>query len=177
MIRTLTLATFAAAVLAAPACAASFTPPQGQPRLDLNQMMGRWYEVARVPNSLQNGCAAGASEWRPTPQGFAVVQSCHKGSPSGPVKEWRAKATVADPATNARFKMSFFGGLVSQDYRVLAHDAAQGWLVMATADGKYLWLFSQQPTLPALIRAQAISRIRAMGFDTGRLEFPAPSGD
>ena len=27
--------------------------------VELRQMMGRWYEVARVPNKLQNGCVAG----------------------------------------------------------------------------------------------------------------------
>ena len=37
-------------------------------------MMGRWYEVARTPNVLQNGCVAGASEWTPAPKGFAVPE-------------------------------------------------------------------------------------------------------
>ena len=46
--------------------------------------------------------------------------------------------------------------------------------MLATANGKYLWLMSQKPTLPSAIRAQAIGRIRQLGFDPGRLEFPAP---
>jgi apolipoprotein D and lipocalin family protein len=174
MLQRLFLAAVAACLIAAPAEAAS---PPGGPRLELTRMMGRWYEVARVPNALQSGCAAGASEWKPAPNGFAVVQSCHKGSPTGPVKEWRAKATVADPATNAKFRMTFFGGLVSQEYRVLDHSLEQGWLVLATANGKYLWLMSQRPTLPSVIRAQALGRIKQLGFDTARLEFPAPAGD
>lgn len=176
MIQRLFLAAAAACLLAAPAQAASVQPPQPGPRLELTQMMGRWYEVARVPNALQNGCAAGASDWKPAPQGFAVVQSCHKGSPSGPVKVWKAKATVADPGANTKFKMSFFGGLVSQEYQVLDHRADQGWILLSAENGKYLWLMAQQPILPALIRAQAISRIKQLGFDPGRLEFPAPAG-
>jgi apolipoprotein D and lipocalin family protein len=169
----LALAAAAAIAIAAPAQATT----QPAQKVELTKMMGRWYEVARVPNALQKGCTAGASEWRPAGQGFAVVQSCHKGSPDGPVKEWKAKATVADPGANTRFKMSFFGGVVSQEYQVYAHSPEQGWIVLGASNGKYLWLMSQKPVLPAPVRAQAISRIRQLGFDPARLEFPAAAGN
>jgi len=164
----------AAPALAAPPAAAS-AAAAAVPRIELTQMMGRWYEVARIPNSLQRGCQAGASDWTRAGDGFTVVQSCHKGTPEGPLAEWKAKARVADPVTNTKFKMSFFGGLVSQEYRVLDHHPEQGWLILATGDGKYLWLMSQKPTLPAAARAQALARIKQLGFDTGRLEFPQPA--
>jgi apolipoprotein D and lipocalin family protein len=178
MLRRLMFTALAAAAMLAPFSTASAAPgatvqPTG--RIELSQMMGRWYEVARVPNVLQKGCEAGASDWRPAPSGYAVVQSCHKGSPTGPVATWKAKATVADPATNAKLKMSFFGGVVSQDYVVVDHRPDQGWLVLATANGKYLWLMATQPVLPAAIKAQALNRIRQLGFDVGRLEFPLPA--
>lgn len=165
---------FATPALAAPP-AAGAAASASLPRIELTDMMGRWYEVARTPNSLQRGCQAGASDWTRAGDGFTVVQSCHKGTPEGPIAEWKAKAHVADPATNAKFKMTFFGGLVSQEYRVLEHRADQGWLILATGDGKYLWLMSQKPTLPLPVRAQALARIKQLGFDTGRLEFPLPS--
>jgi apolipoprotein D and lipocalin family protein len=150
-------------------------PPQTVDRIELTKMMGRWYEVARLPNGIQKGCQAGASDWTRVGDGFAVTQTCHKGSPEGPLAEWKAKARVADPATNAKFKMSFFGGLVSQEYWVLAHRPDQGWLVLSTRDGKYLWLMSQKPTLPSSVRSEAIARIRQLGFDPSRLEFPLPA--
>jgi len=169
----------AACAIGAPALAAPPTvgaaATASVPRIELTQMMGRWYEVARIPNSLQKGCQAGASDWTRAGEGFTVVQSCHKGSPEGPLAEWKARARVADPATNAIFKLSFFGGLVSQEYRVLDHSTDQGWLILSTGDGKYLWLMSQKPTLPAAVRAQALARIKQLGFDVGRLEFPLPA--
>lgn len=174
MIQRSVLAAIAACLLLAlaPATASAAVEPVG--RIELSRMMGRWYEVARVPNVLQKGCQAGASEWTPSAAGFAVVQSCRKDTPDGPLKVWKAKATVADPLTNAKFKMTFFGGVVSQDYVVVEHRAEQGWLVLATANGKYLWLMSQKPTLPAAVKTQALARIRQLGFDVGRLEFPLP---
>jgi apolipoprotein D and lipocalin family protein len=161
-------------VLAAPPAAAA-TATAAAPRIELTQMMGRWYEVARIPNLLQKGCQAGASDWTRVADGFTVVQSCHKGSPEGPLAEWKARARVADPVTNTKFRMSFFGGLVSQEYRVLDHSVDQGWLILSTGDGKYLWLMSQKPTLPSGVRAEALARIKQLGFDIGRLEFPLPA--
>jgi len=170
MLKSLFVSLAALGCLTTVAPAAAETPP----RVELASMMGRWYEVARVPNQLQRGCTGGESEWTRTRDGFAVVQSCHKGAPNGPVSEWRAKARVADPS-NTRFRMSFFGGLVSQDYKVLDHRLSEGWLILATADSKYVWLMSQAPTLPAPVKAQAVARIRQLGFDPGRMEFPAPA--
>ncbi|MFL5297336.1 MAG: lipocalin family protein [Phenylobacterium sp.] len=173
------------AILAAATALAAALPAAAEPQnptaavrpvshVELTSMMGRWYEVARFPNQIQRGCQAGASDWIRTGDGFAVTQSCHKGTPDGPLAEWKARARVADPATNAKFKMSFFGGLVSQEYWVLDQRPDQGWLILATHDGHYLWLMSSKPTLPAQIRTEAVARIRQLGFDTGRLEFPLP---
>jgi len=171
MSRFLTAALFAAtALMAQPALAATLPTP----RLELAPMMGRWYEIARIPNKLQKGCQAGASDWTRSAEGFSVVQSCHKGAPDGPLAQWRAKARVAD-ASNARFRMSFFGGVVSQEYAVLEHRQEQGWLLLATLDGKYLWLMAQRPVLSPAVRALVVSRIRQLGFDPTRLEWPTPA--
>lgn len=172
MLKRLTLAAAAATCLAAGPAGAQPKPVE---RIELTRMTGRWYEVARLPNKIQADCQAGASDWVRVADGFAVTQSCRKGAPDGPVAEWKAKAKVADPASNAKFKMTFFGGLVSQEYWVLEHRAEEGWIILSTRDGKYLWLMSQKPTLPAAVKAQAVSRIRQLGFDPGRLEFPLPS--
>lgn len=163
MLKRLILAACAALLVAAPAEAAE--------KIELTKMMGRWYEVARVPNALQRGCQAGASDWTPQAGGFAVVQSCWKAS--GAPKTWKGKATVSDPS-GAQIRMTFFGGVVSQDYKVLDHRADQGWLILATANNKYVWLMSQKPTLPAPVKAQAVARMRQFGFDPARLEFPGP---
>lgn len=165
------VAAVAALLLAGPPAVAG----EALPRVELTKMMGRWYEVARVPNKIQHGCQAGASDWTPQGQGFSVLQTCRKGGPEGPLAQWKGKAVVQDPATNARLKMSFFGGLVSQDYLVLDHRPEQGWLIMATANRKFVWLMSTKPTLNAGVRAAAVARIRQLGFDTEALEFPQPA--
>jgi apolipoprotein D and lipocalin family protein len=149
------------------------TPVRAVAHVELTSIAGRWYEVARSPNSIENGCHAGGLEWTRTSEGFSVIQSCHKGNPDGPLAEWKAKARVLDPS-NAKFKMSFFGGLVSKEYWVLDQRPEQGWLILATHDGEYLWLMSNKPVLPAAFRVEAVQRIKQLGFDPGHLEFPLP---
>lgn len=163
-----------AVVLGLAAAPAAAGPPEPTVKLELTSMMGRWYEVARLPNNIQKDCQAGAADWVRVADGFSVVQTCRKGSVNGPLAQWKAKAKVADPGTNSRFKMSFFGGLVSQEYRVLDHRADDGWLILATRDRKYLWLMSQKPILPAAVRLEAVTRIRQLGWDPAKLEFPSP---
>jgi len=176
MLQRLFVTLAAAAGMLFAALPADATAAMAQPvsHVELARMMGRWYEVARLPNMTQRGCQAGTSDWTRTGEGFSVVQACHRGTPDGPLAEWKARARVADPVSNAKFKMSFFGGLVSQEYWVLDQRPDQGWLILATHDGKYLWLMSQKPVLPVAFRTDALARIKQLGFDTGRLEFPLP---
>ena len=174
MLKRLIVILAAAAGLAAAQGASAQAMPQPVQHVELTKIMGRWYEVARLPNMTQRGCQAGTSDWTRNGDGFSVVQACHKGSPDGPLSEWKAKARPIDPVSNAKFKMSFFGGLVSQEYWVLDQRTDQGWLILSTHDGRYLWLMSQRPTLPMAIKSEALARIKQLGFDTGRLEFPLP---
>src|SRR3954471_9454368 len=158
-------AALAAMLMAAPALAGPVQPgPQPVARVEPTKLMGRWYEVARLPNQTQRGCQAGTSDWTRNGDGFSVIQACHRGTPDGPLSEWKAKAHALDPVSNVKFKMSFFGGLVSQEYWVLDQRTDEGWLILSTHDGRYLWLMSQRPTLPANFRSEAIARIRQLGF-------------
>ena len=143
--------------------------------LDANHMMGRWYEVARLPNRIQRDCQGGTSDWAKADGGYSVLQSCHKGSLSAAATEWKAKARVLDPATNARLKMTFFGGLLSQEYWVLDNRPDQGWLVLGTPSGHALWLMAKHPSLAVGVKAQAVARIRQLGYDVAALEFPQPA--
>ncbi|MDB5451729.1 MAG: blc, partial [Caulobacteraceae bacterium] len=69
-----------AAALALGIASAAQATPEPHQRIELAQMMGRWYEVARIPNKLQNGCVSGTSDWTANAAGFAFVQACRKGS-------------------------------------------------------------------------------------------------
>ena len=174
MSKSISLAVAVFSMVCATALPAAAAAPQPTQKIEIGKLMGRWYEVARIPNARQKGCEGGFSDWKKAPQGFSVLQACHKSGLSAPPTEWRAKATVVDPATNNKIRMSFLGGVINQEYWVLAQ-SGDGWLVLATPGGNYLWLMATRPSLTAQARAAALTRIKQLGYDVNRLEFPTPA--
>lgn len=144
---------------------------------------GRWYEIARIPNMGQRDCQAPVTQF--TPLGgkgdvafisstgeFAVSQVCRKGSPTGPAKTFSTRGRILPGARNARFEMTFLGGMKTQEYWVLDTAPDGGWAIMATPGGNYVWLLSRKAVMTEAAKATAIARIRALGY-AQKLEFPA----
>lgn len=135
---------------------------------------GRWYEIARTPNSMQKDCQGATSDFQGFARGvFTVVETCHRGSPTGRVKIVRARAKIVPSSENTRFRMSFVGGLIHQEYWILDHADDDSWAVMATPGGNYVWLLSRRPSLPPTVQAAALARVGALGYAPSRLIFPA----
>ncbi|MDB5438588.1 MAG: lipocalin, partial [Caulobacteraceae bacterium] len=113
----------------APAWAAAPEPTKAAPA---GFYAGRWYEIARLANKNQKDCQGATSQFTGgAPGSFDVVQTCHKGSPTGEAKLFKSKGKVDNPERN-KFTMTFFG-LVKQQYFVLDNsDADGGWAIMAT---------------------------------------------
>ena len=150
--------------------AAANLPPQPAKPLDTGRFIGRWYEVARMPNKIQTDCAASLADWsHDGGDKFLVVQTCHVDTPTGPTKVWKASGKITDPATNAKFRMSFFGGLISQDYWVLDRGDDYSWVILSTPSPKFLWIFARHAQITPAQKAALVDRARAMGYDVTRL--------
>ena len=135
---------------------------------------GRWYEIARTPNMMQKDCQASTSDFSGWASSgvFQVVQTCHKGSISGPKQTYSAKGHVLPATANAKMKLGFMGGLISQEYWILDHADNNNWLIMATANEHYVWLLSRVPVLSAAEKAHATARLQQMGFSLAHMTFP-----
>jgi apolipoprotein D and lipocalin family protein len=135
---------------------------------------GRWYEIARTPNTMQKDCQGATSDFQGFDAGaFTVVETCHKGSPTGQAKIIKARAKIVPASDNTRFRMSFLGGLLHQEYWILDHAADDSWAVMATPGGNYVWLLSRRPALPPAVQAIALAHVAALGYAPSHLIFPA----
>jgi apolipoprotein D and lipocalin family protein len=158
------------------AAAVQAAAPQPAKPVDIDRFMGRWYEIARTPNPNQKDCWAATTDWvRKAGNRFSFVQTCRRGSPDGPKKVWQGAATIADPRTRAKLDLSFLGGVIKQEYWVLDHADDYSWAVVGTPGGNYVWLFSRQPSVSEAERAQLLQQVRALGYDTGKLQFAARS--
>ena len=133
---------------------------------------GKWYEIARTPNSGQRDCQAPTTEFtsKAGSDGFAVHQVCRKGSASGAAKVFDTTGQILSGTQNAKFKMSFLGGLKKQEYWVLDCADDHSWAIMATPGGNFVWLLSRQPVMGPAAKAQALARVTALGY--AKLEYP-----
>lgn len=172
MTRTPLLAVAASLAIAGAALAAA---PQPAKPVAASFYSGRWYEIARIPNANQRDCQAAWTQFASTGAQFQVSQVCHKGSATGPTKTFATKGRILPSTNNAKFEMSFFGGIRKQEYWVLDTAPDGGWTLMATPGGNYIWLLSRKAALPEATKAAAVARIRALGYRQ-KLEFPAQAG-
>jgi apolipoprotein D and lipocalin family protein len=159
-----------ALVLAAlPAVAAA---PQPARAISTSFYSGTWYEIARTPNSNQKNCEAPTSQFVSGGEGrYQMIQTCRKGSPAGAKKVWKADGAIVPGSGNAKFKVKFFG-VVNQEYWILDVSGDQGWAIMATPGGNYVWLMSRKAVMTPAARAAALGRIKALGYNTASLETP-----
>ena len=146
-------------------------PASGRP-IDPQRYSGRWYEVARLPNKIEADCVMSTSDWsRQSDGGFDVVQTCYAGSPVYPQKVWRGSGRITDAATNSKFRIGFFGGLIQKDYWVVDRADDYSWCLLTMPNPKYLWIMARSPSLNAAQKAALVAHARALGFDTTKLVF------
>ncbi|MFN3536200.1 lipocalin family protein [Brevundimonas sp.] len=138
--------------------------------LNLERFSGRWYEIARNPNRFQRDCTRLSVDFtaRDDPGRYRVVHTCTRRS-DGEIETLNANARVTD--SNARFRMSLagipsFGGLASQSYWVWHRSADYSWAIMGLPDKSHFWIWSRRENPSADVRRAALSRARALGFDT-----------
>ncbi len=86
---------------------AANAPPAPEPTktIDPRLYSGRWYEIARLPNKIQQNCQLpdlGLVE--KLDGGYSLVQTRRVGSPSGPTKTWRAGAKIDHATRNAKVR-------------------------------------------------------------------------
>ena len=163
-----------ALMIATPAFAKA---PEPSKPVDAARLSGRWYEFARLPNANQRNCQAPTYDWSRGSGGeLAITLTCRAGSPTGKASTRRARAAVIPGSNNAKLNVSFLGGVVKVEYRILDHAPDYSWVLMGTEGGNYLWALSTRPNPPQSVKAAAIARAKALGYPTTRFEYPQQAG-
>ena len=159
-----------ATLLATPVLAVAAAKPPAK-AIAAGFYSGKWYEIARTPNAGQRDCEAPTTEFTGKGgDGFSVHQVCHKGSAGGAAKVFDTTGKIIEGSQNTRFTMSFLGGLKKQEYWVLDCADDHSWAIMATPGGNYVWLLARHPVLSPAVKAQALERVKALGY--AKLEYP-----
>jgi apolipoprotein D and lipocalin family protein len=143
--------------------------------VDLQRYAGKWYEIARFPNSFQKKCLADVSaEYKPRSDGnIDVVNRCKV--EDGKTDEAIGLAKIVPGTHNAKLQVRFAPAwlswlpLVWGDYWIISLDADYSLVTVGTPSRDYLWILSRTPTISAAQYEEAVNNATRQGFDTARL--------
>lgn len=139
--------------------------------VDLVRYVGRWYEIAAIPQSFQKKCVSNVTaNYTSLSNGLIEVQnSCMKSDGGITVAEGRAKVT--DPKTNAKLKVTFvklfkwifsFGG----DYWIIDLEKNYRYAVVGHPTRKYGWILSRDPVLSREDLVHISAGLKSQGYNT-----------
>ena len=138
------------------------------PSVDLNRYVGRWYEIARLPNGFQKKCAdtVSANYTLRADGKIEVLNRCRKAS--GEFTTAKGKAKIVDKKTNAKLKVTFFWPFYG-DYWILDLGPNYEYAVVGEPDRKYLWILSRSPQMDEALFQELLQKMAGKGFDTEKI--------
>ncbi len=139
--------------------------------VDLARYQGTWYEIARLPLSWENKCAANVTAtYTLRPDGkVTVLNQCKKKDGTETASTGTAEVVGKE---NSKLKVTFFWPFKG-DYWILALDPDYSWALVGTPNLRHLWILSRAPKLDAAVLDKLIEQARQLGFDTAKLTFTA----
>jgi apolipoprotein D and lipocalin family protein len=144
-------------------------PPATVNFVDLAQYTGKWYEIARYPNSFQQGCVGSRATYTRRDDGnIAVINQCYDRSFAGRLRTAEGKAWVVDKETNAKLKVSFFWPFAG-DYWIIDLGRDYEYAVVGHPDRKYLWILARTPVMDEKEYQSILKRLQMQGYDTTKL--------
>jgi apolipoprotein D and lipocalin family protein len=138
--------------------------------VDLRRYSGRWYEVARLPNSFEKGLECVTATYTLLDGGdIEVINAGCKATDHSRMSTAKGKAWIPDPKEPGKLKVRFFWPF-SGAYWIIALDPDYRYVMIGHPSRDYLWILSREKTLDDKSMGQLLSQARADGFDTSKVQ-------
>ena len=144
-------------------------------KVDLNEYLGTWHEIARKPLYFQKKCDYNVTvNYSLNANGTIKVDNkCFK--KDGKLQQSIGEASVQNAPANSKLKVSFLPKALRWlpvgrgDYWILKLDERYQVALVGTPNKKYLWLLSRSPTLDPAITAEFLNHATSEGYDLSDL--------
>ena len=151
-----------------------FLPVTAVNNFQLKKYLGKWYEVARLPNAFEKKCNFPiTATYQLLEDGkIEVINTCIK--EDGSVKTSTGVAVFVKSATLGQLKVTFAPSFLSWlsfaygDYWVLNTDY-KTYALVGDPNRQYLWILSRDSNLNANLMSQLIAEAKSVGYDVSDL--------
>jgi len=152
-------------LLTVASCSTSYLALDTEEEFDINKYMGKWYEIARLPNSFEEGLEENTAFYRLGEDGnVTVTNEGRLIENKTKIKQAKGKAWVPDSKQPGKLKVSFFWPF-SGDYWVLKVDKDYTYALVGDPTGEYLWILARERDIDPKI-------IQELKDYAGKLGFP-----
>jgi len=154
-------------------------PPSTVSSVNLSEYVGKWYEIAKIPNRFQKQCLRNTTAtYRLRDDGrISVVNACE--TADGKIDSAAGVARVVDQETNAKLEVSFVNFIGFQlfwgDYWIIGLDSNYEFAVIGAPSRKYGWILSRSQTLSDTQWNEVKSILKQHGYDFNDFEMTEQS--
>ncbi|BFM12863.1 lipocalin family protein [Simiduia litorea] len=136
---------------------------------ELDDYLGKWYEVARLDHSFESGMSQVTAEYRLREDGGVSVLNRGYLAAENEWKEAEGKAYFVDSETDGYLKVSFFGPFYGS-YVIFELDHKDySYAFVSGPNTDYLWLLSRTPSVKSEVMEKFLKLSAERGFDTNKL--------
>lgn len=139
------------------------------PQVDLPRYMGAWYVIAHIPTFIEREAFDAVESYALASDGtVATTFTFRAGAPTGPAKRYTPTGFVRDPVNKSTWGMQFIWP-IKAEFLIAYLDADYAQTIVARNARDYAWIMARTPSISETEFAAHVERLRAWGYDVGRL--------
>lgn len=136
--------------------------------VDLSRYLGRWYEIALLPNRFERQCVSDTqAHYSLQGEGIGVLNSCR--TAKGAIDEAAGRAKIVPGSGNAKLRVTFFWPFYG-DYWILALDDDYTEVLVGSPDRRFAWILARRPQWPEARVQALLARAQALGFEAAAFQ-------
>jgi apolipoprotein D and lipocalin family protein len=137
----------------------------------IENYLGKWYEIARLDHSFESGLTSVSAEYSPRPDGGVRVINRGFSKKENRWKEIEGRAYFVRGRDEGFLKVSFFGPFFGSYVIIDLDQENYSYALVCGPNKSYLWILARTPQLDATVTQRLVNKAAVLGFATERLIF------
>ncbi len=148
--------------------------PQTVEKVALGKYIGKWFEIAKIPNRFQRNCAKNTTATYSMNENgtIKVINRCVE--EDGEIDEAEGVARITDTLSNAKLEVSFVSFLGWRPfwgaYWIIGLDENYQWAIVGHPERKYGWILSRTKSISKNTKSKIFSILKSQGYNTNEFE-------